>query len=305
MRLRDSLATRTSGRAVSLSYLARRLRPAGGMGAGRKGTMRKALYRTVQAAANAAWHGVQFVNRRIPARSFRPAWSPEPLRKTGERTKPPLGFPRRTDSLCPVCTKEVRDDIIAGRRDLRELIDGRPGEIPADIIERDNQILMVKTCPKHGTFEDLMSSDSRFFARLEENFFGRDVKIGKDALHGHGSASIRYGRGAVLTVDLTNRCNMMCNPCFMDANQVGYVHELTWPDIKEILDNANSIKPRRQLSVQYSGGEPTISPFFIEAVKYAKDIGYFSIQCATNGIRFPQEPEFPQAAYDAGPPLPP
>ena len=32
---------------------------------------------------------------------------------------------------------------------------------------------------------------------------------------------MRYGRGAVLTVDLTNRCNMMCNPCFMDANQVG------------------------------------------------------------------------------------
>jgi len=262
--------------------------------------MRKALYRTVQAAANAAWHGVQFVNRRIPARSFQPAWSPEPLPKTRERTKPPLGFPRRTDSLCPVCTKEVRDDIIAGRRDLRELIDGRPGEIPADIIERDNQILMVKTCPKHGTFEDLMSSDSRFFARLEENFFGRDVKIGKDDLHGHGSASIRYGRGAVLTVDLTNRCNMMCNPCFMDANQVGYVHELTWPDIKEILDNANSIKPRRQLSVQYSGGEPTISPFFIEAVRYAKEIGYFSVQCATNGIRFAQEPEFAKAAYDAG-----
>ena len=29
------------------------------------------------------------------------------------------------------------------------------------------------------------------------------------------------------TVDLTNRCNMMCDPCFMDANQVGFVHELS------------------------------------------------------------------------------
>src|SRR2546422_1153415 len=45
-------------------------------------------------------------------------------------------------------------------------------------------------------------------------------------LHKHGSSSVRYGRGSVLTVDLTNRCNMMCDPCFMDANQVGYVHEL-------------------------------------------------------------------------------
>jgi uncharacterized radical SAM superfamily Fe-S cluster-containing enzyme len=263
--------------------------------------MRKtALYRAVRATANAAWHGFQWFNRRVPARSFHPEWSPEPLPKSWERSKPPLGFPRRTDSLCPVCTKEVRDAIVNGERELSDLVDGRPGEIPADIVKRGNEIWMVKTCPEHGTFEDLMSSDAAFFARLEENFFGRDVKIAKDALHGHGSASIRYGRGAVLTVDLTNRCNMMCNPCFMDANQVGYVHELTWEDVKEILDNAASVKPRRQLSVQFSGGEPTLSPHFLRAIGYAREIGYFSVQCATNGVRFAQDPAFAVAAADAG-----
>jgi uncharacterized radical SAM superfamily Fe-S cluster-containing enzyme len=86
----------------------------------------------------------------------------------------------------------------------------------------------------------------------------------------------------------------------MDANQVGYVHELTFDDIREILDNAVSIKHRRQLSVQFSGGEPTISPHFIAATKYAKEVGYFSVQCATNGIRFAQEPEFAKEAYAAG-----
>jgi uncharacterized radical SAM superfamily Fe-S cluster-containing enzyme len=69
---------------------------------------------------------------------------------------------------------------------------------------------------------------------------------------------VKYGRGAVLTVDLTNRCNMMCDPCFMDANQVGYVHELTWEEIKTVLDNAITVKPKRQMSVQFSGGEPTL-----------------------------------------------
>jgi len=63
---------------------------------------------------------------------------------------------------------------------------------------------------------------------------------------------VKYGRGAVLTVDLTNRCNMMCDPCFMDANQVGYVHELTWEEIKTVLDNAITVKPKRQMSVQFS-----------------------------------------------------
>ncbi len=46
----------------------------------------------------------------------------------------------------------------------------------------------------------------------------------------------------------------------MDANQVGFVHELTWDEIKTMLDNAVTIKPRRQMSVQFSGGEPTLSP---------------------------------------------
>jgi len=52
------------------------------------------------------------------------------------------------------------------------------------------------------------------------------------------------------------------------------------------------VKPRRQLSVQFSGGEPTLSPHFLAAVSYARKLGYFSVQCATNGIRFAQEPEF-------------
>lgn len=262
--------------------------------------VRRAFYGAVRGTANAAWSVLQAVNRRVPARPFQPAWAPEPLPKSWERTKPPLGFPRRTDSLCPTCTREVRDAIVGGRSDLKELFGGHPGEIPADIVQRGNEIWMVKTCPKHGTFEDVLSTDAAFYGRLEQNFFGRDVKMGKDKLHEHGSSSIRYGRGAVLTVDLTNRCNMMCNPCFMDANQVGYVHELAWEDIKEILDNAASIKPRRQMSVQYSGGEPTLSPHFVEAIRYAREIGYFSVQCATNGVRFAQEPEFAREAYAAG-----
>ena len=99
-----------------------------------------------------------------------------------------------------------------------------------------------------------------FLRRLESLFPGRDFPAVTETLHNHGTSSIKYGRGAVLTIDLTNRCNMMCDPCFMDANQVGYVHELTLPEVEKLLDDAISIKPRRQMTVQFSGGEPTISP---------------------------------------------
>jgi uncharacterized radical SAM superfamily Fe-S cluster-containing enzyme len=196
---------------------------------------------------------------------------------------------------------EIRQQIVEGKQDYRVLLNERPGEIKAQIIERDGKILMVKDCPVHGHFEDVISIDPQFFRHLEETFPGRDIRAHNDEkLHNHGSSTIKHGRGSVLTVDLTNRCNMMCDPCFMDANQVGFVHELAWEDIKTLLDNAFSIKPRRQMSVQFSGGEPTLSPHFLDAIRYARQLGYDSVQAATNGIEFAKSPEFARQAAEAG-----
>src|SRR5258705_4574022 len=252
------------------------------------------------ACARLAWPAFQSVNRQVRARSFQPKWSPAPLLKSQERSRPPLGWPRTTDSLCPVCVREVRARVLNGDQSIESLINEHVGEIPARIFERDGQIVIEKTCRIHGTFDDTLSTNPAFLQRLESLFPGRDFQAVTDTLHNHGTSSIKHGRGAVLTIDLTNRCNMMCDPCFMDANQVGYVHELTLDEVKQLLNDAVSIKPRRQMTVQFSGGEPTISPIFLGAVRYARKVGYFSVQAATNGIRFAQEPEFAQQAREAG-----
>ncbi len=251
--------------------------------------------------ANGAWHLFTALNAINQHPSFTPKWSDKPLLKSYQKTKPPLGWPRETDSLCPTCVREARQAIIDGRKPVEMLLNEKVGEIKATILERDGQIMMVKDCPIHGHFEDVMAMDTAFFRHLEEVFPGRDIPAHNDeTLHNHGSSTVKHGRGAVLTVDLTNRCNMMCDPCFMDANQVGFVHELTWEDIKQVLDNAITIKPRRQMSVQFSGGEPTMSPYFLDAVRYARKVGYNSVQAATNGIEFAKSPEFAKAAAEAG-----
>jgi uncharacterized radical SAM superfamily Fe-S cluster-containing enzyme len=252
------------------------------------------------AGARVAWPVLQAINRRCDGQSFQPQWSPAPLRKSHERSSPPLGWPRTTDSLCPTCVREIRTRILSGEQSIESLIDQHVGEIPAAIFERDGRVVIEKTCPTHGTFTDTLATNPAFLERLESLFPGRDFDAVTDRLHNHGSSSIKHGRGAVLTIDLTNRCNMMCDPCFMDANQVGYVHELSLDEVKQLLHDALSIKPKRQMTVQFSGGEPTISPIFLDAVRYARDVGYFSIQAATNGIRFAQEPEYAVEARDAG-----
>jgi uncharacterized radical SAM superfamily Fe-S cluster-containing enzyme len=251
--------------------------------------------------ANGAWFVFSNLNKIAQNPSFTPKWSDKPLLKSYEKTKPPLGWPRETDSLCPVCTREARQEILDGKKDVSVLLNEKVGEIKATILERDGKILMVKDCPIHGHFEDVMAIDTDFFKHLEQVFPGRDIRAHNDSkLHNHGSSTILHGRGSVLTVDLTNRCNMMCDPCFMDANQVGFVHELTWDDIKMVLDNAISIKPRRQMSVQFSGGEPTMSPYFLDAVAYSRKVGYNSVQAATNGIEFAKSPDYAKKAADAG-----
>jgi uncharacterized radical SAM superfamily Fe-S cluster-containing enzyme len=220
--------------------------------------------------------------------------------KSWERTSPVLGWPRTTDSLCPTCVREARARILSGADDVDILRTSVAGEIKAQILERDGRIVIEKTCPSHGTFTDTLAINPAFLARIEQRFPGRDFPAVTDRLHNHGSSSIKFGRGSVLTIDLTNRCNMMCDPCFMDANQVGYVHELSLDEVKKLLDDSITIKPRRQMSVQFSGGEPTLSPIFLESVAYARQVGYYSAQAATNGIRFAQDPEFAMKAKEAG-----
>jgi uncharacterized radical SAM superfamily Fe-S cluster-containing enzyme len=261
----------------------------------------KHVERGLTLVASNLFNAIQSVNKYKPRPSFTPKWSDKPLLKSWQKTKPTLGWPRTTDSLCPQCVIEAREAIISGKKEVSVLLNEKVGEIKAQIIERDGEVWMVKDCPVHGHFEDIMAMDTKFLEHIEAMFPGRDIQAHNDEkLHNHGSSTIKHGRGSVLTVDLTNRCNMMCDPCFMDANQVGFVHELSMDDIKEILDNAISIKPRRQMSVQFSGGEPTISPYFIEAVKYSRKVGYNSVQAATNGIEFAKSKEFCKQAAEAG-----
>src|ERR1700726_930446 len=261
----------------------------------------KYVEKAVVIAAKGTWAVFERLNRVKPNPSPTPKWSAKPLLKSYEKAKPPLGWPRTTDSLCPKCVPEIRQQILDGHLPHEVLMNEKVGEIKAQIIERDGKILMVKDCPTHGHFEDVMSIDPPMMKHLEEVFPGRDIKAHNDEkLHNHGTSTVTHGRGSVLTIDLTNRCNMMCDPCFMDANQVGFVHELTWDEIKTMLDNAITIKPKRQMSVQFSGGEPTLSPYFLDAVAYARKVGYNSVQAATNGIEFAKSKEFSKAAAEDG-----
>jgi 7,8-dihydro-6-hydroxymethylpterin dimethyltransferase len=211
-----------------------------------------------------------------------------------------IGVPRKTLSLCPDCNHEAVDAVIRSESDIAAFREN-PGVIEADIIEEAGRILIRKSCDRHGPFEDVLSNHPELFLRLERLTFGRDFECADDCkVHGHGPNSITSGRGTYLIVDLTNRCNMMCSPCFMDANAASYVHELDMEDITTIFKNALSVKPQREINVLFSGGEPTLSPIFLDAIQCAKSLGFHRLHVATNGVRFAESADFALAAKQAG-----
>jgi len=109
--------------------------------------MMKYLDAAVCYGAGVAFDSVQFFNRFNPNPTFTPKWTEKPLLKSWQKTKPSLGWPRQTDSLCPTCVKEAREAIINGTRDWNDLLHEKVGEVKAEIIDRDGQVWMVKDPP--------------------------------------------------------------------------------------------------------------------------------------------------------------
>jgi len=255
----------------------------------------------LRSASNAAWSFARNINSILPAGNLpQPSSAPAPLPKSSERVPMKMGVPRTTLSLCPECNREAAEATVSGDSSLADFRD-RPGIVDAEILEEAGRILMRKACGKHGPFEDVLSNHPAFFRRIESLGFGQDFDCaGDEAVHDHGVNSIRTGRGTYLIVDLTNRCNMFCSPCYMDANGAGYVHELDMEDVTALFERARSFKPQREINVLFSGGEATLSPIFLDAVEHAKSVGFHRLHVATNGIRFAQEGGFADRARAVG-----
>ena len=192
-------------------------------------------------AARVAWPVFQSLNRRVPSKTFQPAWAPGPLLKSHERSKPQLGWPRTHRLAVPdVRSRDARThsvgravDRVARRRQDRRDPRADPRARRPDRHRED--VPHARHVHRHARHRPGVSRSAS-----RTCFPGRDYRAVAGTLHNHGTSSIQHGRGAVLTIDLTNRCNMMCDPCFMDANQVGYVHELTLDEVKGLLDDAIS-----------------------------------------------------------------
>lgn len=193
-------------------------------------------------------------------------------------------LPKRTGSLCPECGKII----------------------PAELYEKDGKVMIRKTCPEHGEFEDIYLSSVETYMKF--GMFALDG-VGLENPHTTletacpydcGLCNFHLSHSSIVNLDLTNRCNMNCPICFANANAAGFVYEPSFDEVVNMLKLLRAEKPVPAPAIQFAGGEPTIYPRFIEIVRIAKQLGFPQVQVATNGILLAKDPSFAQKLKDAG-----
>ncbi|MGA2274859.1 MAG: tetraether lipid synthase Tes [Bryobacteraceae bacterium] len=204
---------------------------------------------------------------------------------TGSPIRPlQKGLPKSTRSLCPECS---------------QLID-------AKILEDSGKVVMEKRCPTHGEFRDTVYSDAKLYLKMEEWEFGDNrglanpaVTTAKSCPDDCGLCNLHTSHTGLANLDLTNRCNMTCPVCFANANASGYLYEPDFETVRKMLQALRDQKPVACRIVQFSGGEPTIYPRFLDVLRLAKEMGFSHTQVATNGLKF-MDLEFAERAKEAG-----
>jgi uncharacterized radical SAM superfamily Fe-S cluster-containing enzyme len=196
-----------------------------------------------------------------------------------------IGLPKEVESLCPDCRKLI----------------------PARIFARDGKVIMEKSCPEHGFVRDLVYSDVELYKKAErwtyedgDGILNPQITGAKICPEDCGLCDLHISHAAMANVDLTNRCNLRCPICFANANVQGYVYEPSYEQVLEMLTVLRNVKPVFPPAVQFSGGEPTIHPRFLDILRAAHSMGFTHLQIASNGIRIAKDAEFAKKCREAG-----
>lgn len=81
-------------------------------------------------------------------------------------------------------------------------------------------------------------------------------------------------------IAITNRCNLNCKHCCVDANAIGLRDTLNTQELKNIIQKVVASNPK---SICLTGGEPLVRTDFGEILRYLRNLFSGEIRLMTNG----------------------
>jgi uncharacterized radical SAM superfamily Fe-S cluster-containing enzyme len=159
--------------------------------------------------------------------------------------------------------------------------------IDCEIIFREGEVFLRKTCDTHGSFEVMIYSDVQDYLNA-----AKYNKPGAKPLHHQGTVSEGCPNDCGLCTDhqqhtcvgiieISDRCNLNCPVCFAETTGS---YSLSFDRIKEMIDLYVKCEGEAEV-LQISGGEPTLHPDIIQILEYVGKKGIKYPMLNTNGIK--------------------
>lgn len=177
-----------------------------------------------------------------------------------------------TRSICPHC---------------RKVID-------AQVLLKDNRIIMRKRCPDHGWMESLVNSDAQYYVNSQKyNKPGNlPLKFSTEVVDGCpldcGLCPEHKQHTCLAIIEVNTACNLACPTCFANAGR-GY--NLSMAEVEGMLDRFVELEGHPEV-VQFSGGEPTLHPQILDMMRMAQEKGVRHVMLNTNGVRIAKDDRF-------------
>jgi len=185
-----------------------------------------------------------------------------------------------TRSICPICTRVI----------------------DAQVLFRDNRVILRKRCPEHGWFEALAFSDAALYvSSARHNKPGTlplefATQVAEGCPHDCGLCPEHKQHACLGLIEVNSACNLACPLCFADADRPGAgptprSYELTYEQVDYMLDRFVAAEGNPEV-VQFSGGEPTIHPRILDFIELAQSKRIRYVMLNTNGVRMARDERF-------------
>jgi len=178
-------------------------------------------------------------------------------------------------------------------------------KVEGKIVFENDQVLLIKWCPEHGSERVLLADDVDYYRRCREIFiktpemprvFNTPVKWG--CPYDCGLCADHQQHSCLSLIEICDACNLECPVCYAESGPARQQYRSV-PQIEKMLDAVVRNEGEPDV-VQISGGEPTLHPEFFRVLDLAKQRPIRHLMVNTNGIRIAQEEDFAKrlASYE-------
>jgi uncharacterized radical SAM superfamily Fe-S cluster-containing enzyme len=166
--------------------------------------------------------------------------------------------------------------------------------IPARIVASGPEVWMRKECRQHGAQEVRLSNNAEWYERT------RGIRptpvpppvVRTDVNHGCpfdcGPCKSHEQKIRLPVVTITSACNLDCPICYVHNKNQGAFH-MGVEDFKKTLDHLTRDHGGDLDLINFTGGEPTVHPHFVEFLELCHQAGIHRVSICTNGLRLAKD----------------